>query len=387
MQKSSRFLVVSQMIGDIFGISMISIKDESEQKKFCEKHRLDKFAVRLQKCQAGVFRMYENILYLRVIYFMHRGQAVIIGPYLAEEMNIERCIQLCSKLGKKPAEARELLAFYESYPVIMDTHMQKILFAVKNALGLGEMEETYEFEHSVSQKELDFSKLAKVSNENLEMHYCMEREYMDAIKRGNFQEVMRYKKLLSENAAGQWSTKIDKEGKKQALAVNRAMSRIAAFEAGVPAPLIHQISTKESTEILSANTMTQMDRACETMLREFCDAICDIRNRKYSAMVQSVIYCIHKQFGQPLSVREMAEEVGVTESYMIARFKKETGATPATYLRNVRLEEAARLLIATDDEIQKIAGKVGITDANYFVKVFKAKYQNTPKDYRKRFKV
>ncbi|MBQ1458450.1 MAG: AraC family transcriptional regulator, partial [Butyrivibrio sp.] len=76
-----------------------------------------------------------------------------------------------------------------------------------------------------------------------------------------------------------------------------------------------------------------------------------------------------------------------TESYMIAQFKEETGITPAVYLRKVRLKKAAGLLISTSDEIQKISGSVGIPDANYFVKLFKAEFQMTPGAYRKSYKI
>ena len=88
-----------------------------------------------------------------------------------------------------------------------------------------------------------------------------------------------------------------------------------------------------------------------------------------------------------VSIREIAEELNITESYMISQFKKETGMTPAIYLRQVRLKQAAHLLISTNDEIQKISGSVGIPDANYFVKLFKAEFEMTPGAYRKRYKI
>jgi AraC-like DNA-binding protein len=88
-----------------------------------------------------------------------------------------------------------------------------------------------------------------------------------------------------------------------------------------------------------------------------------------------------------ISVKDIADEIGVSESYMISQFKKETGTTPAIYLRDIRLKNAANLLISTEDEIQKICGQVGIQDANYFVKLFKNSYGITPKSYRRQHKI
>ena len=165
------------------------------------------------------------------------------------------------------------------------------------------------------------------------------------------------------------------------------MSRIAAYEAGVPAPIIHKITTKESLAIAIAQSEKQMDEACETMLKEFCEIIRIIRDKKYSALTQSIIYYINQQYMNDISISGIAKELNITESYMISQFRKETNKTPAQYLRQIRLKEAAHLLISTNDEIQKISGSVGIPDANYFVKLFKAEFEMTPGAYRKCYKI
>ena len=45
------------------------------------------------------------------------------------------------------------------------------------------------------------------------------------------------------------------------------------------------------------------------------------------------------------------------------------------------------IVFVTNDEIQKISGSVGISDANYFVKIFKAEFGMTPGAYRKLYKI
>ena len=127
--------------------------------------------------------------------------------------------------------------------------------------------------------------------------------------------------------------------------------------------------------------------ACETMLKEFCEMVRSIKNEKYSAMTQSIMYSINQNYMNELTIKDIAKELSITESYMIAQFKEETGITPAVYLRKVRLKKAAGLLISTSDEIQKICGSVGIPDANYFVKLFKDEFQMTPSAYRRSYKI
>ena len=284
-------------------------------------------------------------------------------------------------------DAQNLLIYYGRYPVIHESIMEKILRGILRSLDLENLTEHYTAYKDEKNEDIYDNELVKMSNANLETHYMTERQYMDAIKRGNTQEVLHYRKLLSENASGMWTKKFNMEDQRLGLAVNRAMSRIAAYEAGVPAPIIHKITTKESKAIAAAQSEKQMIDACETMLKEFCEMVRSIKNEKYSAMTQSIMYSINQNYMNELTIKDIAKELNITESYMIAQFKEETGITPAVYLRKVRLKKAAGLLISTSDEIQKISGSVGIPDANYFVKLFKDEFQMTPSAYRRSYKI
>ena len=61
--------------------------------------------------------------------------------------------------------------------------------------------------------------------------------------------------------------------------------------------------------------------------------------------------------------------------------------TPNVYLRQHRLKQAARILAATDQPVQEVASAVGIPDANYMIKLFKAQYGDTPTEYRRKYRV
>lgn len=392
-----KLTVTMNLIHDIFNLDYYTFDKDNEIGNFCNANRAidaqswlteDALSLILDKSHHDNVNYFEDILHVRIILFYYKDKPVVLGPYLAEEMTIGRSIQICNQIDKKNMDAKDLLIYYGRYPVIPVNIMDKILRGVLRSLGLENLSEHYtRYMGDSSNDYHDEDELVKLSNANIETHYMTERQYMDAIKRGNTQEVLHYRKLLSENASGMWSKKFNMEDVRLGLAVNRAMSRIAAYEAGVPAPIIHKITTKESASIAAAQSQKQMIDACETMLKEFCDIVRSIKNDKYSAMTQSIMYSINQHYMNELTIKDIARELSITESYMIAQFKEETGMTPAVYLRKVRLEKAAGLLVSTNDEIQKISGSVGIPDANYFVKLFKAEFQMTPGAYRKSYKI
>ena len=77
-----------------------------------------------------------------------------------------------------------------------------------------------------------------------------------------------------------------------------------------------------------------------------------------------------------------ADHLGISIAHYIRTFKKETGMTPNAYLMKVRVKKAPKLLGSTHYTIQEISTKVGIPDANYFVKCFRKMYGITPSQYR-----
>lgn len=85
-----------------------------------------------------------------------------------------------------------------------------------------------------------------------------------------------------------------------------------------------------------------------------------------------------------LSVEKICRDIGVSHSYMCRLFKEKTGITLRRYIVNTRLNEAKRLLEATDLSIKEIAFAVGFNDYPHFVKSFKEKNGISAGEYRKK---
>ena len=83
-----------------------------------------------------------------------------------------------------------------------------------------------------------------------------------------------------------------------------------------------------------------------------------------------------------LSVDEICSHLGVGTSYFSSVFKKETGVSFVTYLTQIRMNEAQRLLDTTDEKSYIIAVMVGYEEPNYFSYVFKKHFGVSPSKYR-----
>jgi AraC-like DNA-binding protein len=86
--------------------------------------------------------------------------------------------------------------------------------------------------------------------------------------------------------------------------------------------------------------------------------------------------------GRPVSVDILASERGMSRSHFSHYFRERTGLTPARFMTEVRIQEAARLLVATRLPLARIADQCGFANANHFGKVFRRFRHQSPAVYR-----
>lgn len=90
------------------------------------------------------------------------------------------------------------------------------------------------------------------------------------------------------------------------------------------------------------------------------------------------VHC-HRTLPQP----EVAKAVGMSTGRFRVFFKETTGWGFGDYLRDLRLERAARLLRESDDSVAEIAHRTGFSDQSHLQRLFKQKHQISPLAYRK----
>lgn len=93
---------------------------------------------------------------------------------------------------------------------------------------------------------------------------------------------------------------------------------------------------------------------------------------------------IEKNYDKDLTLGEMAESVGLSQSYFSTLFKKELGKNFAGYLYSLRIEKAKEFLLHTDKAVYEISEETGFKDHAYFSRLFKSKVGESPGEYRKK---
>jgi len=82
----------------------------------------------------------------------------------------------------------------------------------------------------------------------------------------------------------------------------------------------------------------------------------------------------------PMTISEIANTLGMTESNFSHAFKKYVGKTPHKYFRNMKLERALKIL--KTQNVTETAFDLGFENPSYFIRAFKSTYGVTPKQYQ-----
>lgn len=82
-----------------------------------------------------------------------------------------------------------------------------------------------------------------------------------------------------------------------------------------------------------------------------------------------------------LSVDNIAQKVGISRVHLHRKMKELTNQTPHSFIRNIRLKQAARLLKGNKHNVTEVMYACGFSNAANFSTMFKNLYGCSPRDY------
>ena len=78
----------------------------------------------------------------------------------------------------------------------------------------------------------------------------------------------------------------------------------------------------------------------------------------------------------------VAEFFHISPNYVSTLLKKHLGMSYISLIQDLKIKNAAHLLLNTKQSVTEIANLVGYENISFFYKKFKAKYGYSPKEYR-----
>lgn len=100
--------------------------------------------------------------------------------------------------------------------------------------------------------------------------------------------------------------------------------------------------------------------------------------------VLSAIAQMERALDDPPEIRALAARLGLSPDRLERLFRRETGQSPRSYLRHLRLRHAADLLLHSSAQIDAVGIACGFLSASSFSRAFRAEFGCTPREMRAR---
>ena len=110
-----------------------------------------------------------------------------------------------------------------------------------------------------------------------------------------------------------------------------------------------------------------------------------LKSRYDTSRLKNVMDHMKANFASEITISSLAELAGMGTSNFAHRFSEIAGMSPMKYLKAVRLNESARLLMNREFNISEVADRVGYQSLSHFVHDFKRFHGSTPSSFRSNF--
>lgn len=222
--------------------------------------------------------------------------------------------------------------------------------------------------------------------------YAKEKKINSLIREGNVEKLEQIFKQIEHTGIGRMSNNSFRQ-QLYAIIIGISTATRAAMDGGM---------YEEEAYTLSDIYIQKADCCVSTeeLWKMYVRAVMDFAERAYksknrvdevtSVAVQSSIDYILRNlhYNSNLNLKEIAENIGLSETYFSALFKKETGYTVSEFIQKGRVKEAKSLLQYSEYSLIEISQYLGFCSQSHFAQTFRKHEGMTPGQYRKKnFKV
>lgn len=102
--------------------------------------------------------------------------------------------------------------------------------------------------------------------------------------------------------------------------------------------------------------------------------------------LQQIIKEIEQHPHHQYNIKDLCKKSGLSVSKLQLGFKQMHNCTVAIFIRNVRLDKAVEMLHDSDLNISEIVYSVGLNSRSYFCRIFKKRFNCSPKAYQQQLK-
>ncbi len=229
-----------------------------------------------------------------------------------------------------------------------------------------------------------------INHEMLEHHRTIENEFTfyDAIANGNIEyirENIKNNTFINPEGMGKLS-----ENKLQNIryhfVVTVAMITRYCVYGGMEQEKAYALSDFYILKMDKCQNTSEIARLHDTMCIDFCQKMNTLKNSQL--LSKPIVLCIdyiYNHIHYRITIKELAEYLSLSPSYLSKLFHKEMGIPVSQYILDLKIEKAKNLLQYSSYNIVEIASYLSFSSQSHFIQVFQKKTGLTPHKFKTRY--
>lgn len=322
-----------------------------------------------------------NMVWLAVPRIEH-GELIrvyVLGPCFMDDVSPQNIQSQLVAQGLTKQLRDQVMQFLSKLPIISWNRVQE--YGIMLYYCINEMR--------IDTSDLRFSKVSQKSSANsptepAHVHgtYQAEQEMLRMVREGDLNLTSHINRMAVTGNMGKLSNGDSLRQIKNTVFVCITLFSRAAIEGGLSPELSLTLTDHYFQSIEACNTISEITEITRIMQSDFVQRVHRCRTEKMSKPVRTCCDYISLHLEEEISLSDLAKQTGYADYYISKKFKKETGKTPADYIRQKRLERAAFLLRTTQEDIQDISDRLLFGTHSYFSDSFKKQFGVSPSEYR-----
>ena len=304
-----------------------------------------------------------------------RSLVFVLGPVFYSRPKEQQIRNVLADM--KPEWEEKLYAFLPKLSVMAYTIFIRYILLIHNTLtgqqiGMEDLNRDHELA------------AAPDSSRNRTSVYQAEKTLLAMVRNGdiNYFEAFRSSSSLSTGVPVEGQDPLRQM--KTSIIVFTSLVCRAAMEGGLPPETAYPLGDSYIQTVEDCRDSGELGALAHAMYHDFIYRVHHLReNTVYSNAIRKCCDYISLSLDRKIKASDLASLTGYTEYYLSEKFKKETGMSLNTYIRNAKTARARVLLETTDLSVHEIADRLAFNTPNYFIQSFRETEGMTPAQYRR----
>jgi len=226
-----------------------------------------------------------------------------------------------------------------------------------------------------------------ISHEQSVSHRIIETEFTfyDAIAKGNIdyvKENCRKKTFSNPEGMGKLSDN-SLQNIRYHFVITTAMTTRYCVHGGMEQEKAYTLSDFYISKMDKLHSIEKIAELHTVMCMDFCDQMNKIKKQQVlSKYITLSIDYIYSHIHYRITIKELAQYLAISESYLSKLFRKEMGIPLSHYIQNLKIEKAKNLLQYSNYSIVDVANYLSFSSQSHFIQVFQKATGTTPHKYR-----